>query len=74
MKKERIAIATIETDAGQMTIFYNGINEEMTAEGENELVEEIGYRPKSLKDGVDTVCFMYDWSGWGLELLEGSGR
>lgn len=58
--EERIAIGTIETEVGKMTIYFNGSNREMTAETEDgNKSEEIGYRPRTLRKAVETVEWMY---------------
>lgn len=66
MKK---AIATIETEIGTMTIYYNGENEEITAETEN-VIEEIGYCPESIEDAREAVYEMYNYYVWELNLFE----
>lgn len=63
------ALATIETEIGIMTIYFNGIGEEMTAE-QGEHVEEIGYTPESLEDAADAVSVMYSSGPWFLEWIE----
>lgn len=66
---ERKAIATIDTENGEMTIYYNGIGQEMTAEKEN-YVESIGYKPESFEDASDAVYLMYGTGSWCLEWIE----
>lgn len=66
---ERKALATIETEIGTMTIYFNGIGEEMTAE-QGDYVEEIGYTPNSYEGAADTVYMMYGSGPWFLEWLE----
>lgn len=63
------ALATIETEIGTMTIYFNGTGEEMTAE-QGEHVEEIGYTPESLEDAEEAVSVMYSSGPWFLEWLE----
>lgn len=65
MKK---AIATIETEAGAATIYYNGRDEEMTAEAEN-IVEEIGCCPETIEEAIATVYAMYGSYEWNLEII-----
>ena len=66
---ERKALATIETEIGTMTIYFNGIGEEMTAE-QGYIIEEIGYKPKSFEDAADAIHAMYSYGPWCLEWLE----
>ena len=66
---QRKAIATIETENGEMTIYYNGEGNELTAEKEN-TVEEIGYKPVSFDDAADAVYMMYGAGTWCLEWIE----
>lgn len=72
MKNEtRTAIATINTEIGTMTIYFNGANEEVTAEL-NEVVEEIGCCPETIVEACDTVYAMYSSNpDWELDLFEG---
>lgn len=65
----RKALATIETEIGTMTIYFNGAGEEMTAEKKDH-VERIGYLPKSIDDASDAVHMMYSAGPWFLEWLE----
>ena len=65
MKK---AIATIETEIGIMTIYYNGEEEPLTAE-KDDIIEEIEYTPESYEDALDAIDSMYK-NGWGLEWIE----
>lgn len=66
MKK---AIATIKNEIGEeMTIYFNGINEEMTAENDNR-VEEIGSCPESEKEAFDDVYWMFYNPIWELEFI-----
>lgn len=66
---DRKAIATIETEIGTMTIYYNGAGEEMTAE-RGDHVENIGYTPESYEDATDAVHMMYSTGPWFLEWID----
>lgn len=66
---DRKAIATIDTEIGTMTVYYNGAGEEMTAE-RGEHIEKIGYTPKSYDDAADAVHAMYSTGPWCLEWIE----
>lgn len=63
------AFATIETNVGTMTIFYNGAGQAMTAE-HGDIVEELDYVPVSFKDAIDSIHMMYSYGPWDLEWLE----
>ena len=57
MKK---AIATISTDAGTMTIYYNGEGESLTAEtADGSTVDECEYTARSLSDARNAARAMW---------------
>lgn len=65
----RTAIATIETEIGTMTIYFNGIGEEITGE-KDDVIETLEYAPTSFIDAVNAVYDMYSsWPGWDLNML-----
>ena len=73
MKK---AIATIETDNGTMTIYFNGSNEYLTAEARNviepddyliEVIEDA--KPDSVDRAVDLVLKLYSSTVWNLSII-----
>lgn len=66
MKK---SIATIETDIGTMTIYYNGENVPLTAE-KDETVKELEYSPASIDGAIKAVEFMYQLPEWSLAWTE----
>lgn len=66
---ERKALATIETDEGNMTIFYNGRWQALTAE-RGDIVETLDFVPRSLDDAAYAVDMMYSSGPWFLEWLE----
>jgi len=73
MNQMKKAIATIETEIGTMTIYFNGAREEMTAE-KGDTVEEIGCKPTSEDDAVDAIYAMYKLPCWGLKWIEEVGE
>ncbi|MBE6721855.1 MAG: hypothetical protein E7572_05130 [Ruminococcaceae bacterium] len=67
----RTAIATIDTDAGTMTIYYNGKGEALTAEtADGNTVDECEYTAQSLQDARDAARMMWGYDGgnvWGYQ-------
>ena len=51
------AFATIETNIGTMTIYYNGPGQSMTAE-HGDIVDELDYVPVSFKDAIESIHMM----------------
>lgn len=68
----RKAIASIDTYAGEMTIWYNGASEYMTAESDDGVVETMNAVAAPLDEdmAVDMVGKMYIHPEWGLKWLE----
>lgn len=63
-------IATIKTEIGQMAIFYNGSENEITAETTSGVVEKKEYIPKSLQDAIITVREWYSSNpDWELNMI-----
>ena len=70
MKK---AIATINTDAGIMVIYFNGANEHLTAETADmfETIEDA--KPESIEHSEKIIAHLYGDPVWDLRWLgEGS--
>lgn len=67
----RIAIATIDTEDGRMTIYYNGAHEHMTAV-DGDYVEPLNAvaAPLSLDMAVDMIGKMYIDPVWDLQWIE----
>lgn len=64
---EKIKIGTIETIIGVMSLYYNGEDEEMTAELDD-FVEEIGMKAGSVEEAREIAWSMYNSPYWGLTL------
>ena len=65
----KTAIATISTDIGTMTIYYNGENEPLTAETAD-VIEEMEYAPVSIEEAVNIVADLYCHDCWELCWIE----
>ena len=64
MKK---AIATINTDAGTMTIYYNGSGEYMTAE-RDDIIETIeDGKPSTIDEACELAHNLYRSAEWDFE-------
>lgn len=51
-----------------MTLFYNGIGEELTGEKLSGEAEELGFIPQNLRDARQAVRIMYGgWAGWNFK-------
>lgn len=62
-------IATIETEIGTMTVYFNGIGKDLTAE-KDDIVEELNYTSSSLRKALDAVYAMYSSNPeWDLTML-----
>lgn len=67
------AIATINTEIGTMTIYYNGAYEALTAEAGETIDTLDTAAPSSLEDASEIVYALYGRDGagvWGLEWIE----
>lgn len=65
----KTSIATISTDIGTMTIYYNGANEAMTAETAD-VIDELEYKPCSMDEATKTVAALYCQDCWELCWIE----
>lgn len=63
------ALATIETDKGKMTIFYNGAARPLTAEN-GDIVETLNCIPVSIAYARYAVSIMYSYGPWDLEWIK----
>lgn len=66
---ERKAVATIDTDKGRMTIYYNGAHELMTAEIDGDVEEIEDSLPGTYADAVQTIAWLYVDPVWELEWI-----
>lgn len=66
MKK---AIASISTESGPMTIYYNGAGQEITAE-HGDLIEEAGHVADNLKDARKAARIMWSMDIWKFKPIQ----
>ena len=64
---DRKALATIETEIGTATIYYNGPGAPITAE-KDDIVEDKEFVPWNLQEAEDWVFASYRYD-WGLEWI-----
>lgn len=66
MRKYHYPFARIKTEIGPMTLYFNGVGEEVTAE-KDDVIENIGYKPESYSDACDSCAKMYSDSVWNYD-------
>ena len=65
-----LAFASIETDAGRMTLYFNGNGNAITASTDSRsIVEQLSFIPKTFSEAVNYVKGYYSSEEWDLRWI-----